>query len=120
MKKLILPLLSAALISSCLQANDVEPLSQSTIMQLSGTWVADNDDSSIRFYSDETVGINMPQHNPPIKLLSPYEAVKDNTLGIALGGFWSGPVLIDTSNITDNTITARFPEEEPFQLHKKP
>ncbi|MDQ6969493.1 MAG: hypothetical protein Q9M16_03165 [Mariprofundus sp.] len=120
MKKMILPLLSAALISSCLQATDVTPVSQNTIMQLSGSWLIDDGNGSIRFYSDETVKIDMPKHRPPIKLLSPYEAVKDNTLGIALGGFWSGPVLIDTSDITRNTITATFPEEEPIQLHKKP
>jgi len=118
MKKTILTLLSAALISSCMQANNVEPVSQSTILQLSGIWLNDNNDS-IRFYSDETVKINMPNHSPAIKLLSPYEAVKEDTLGIALGGFWSGPVLIDTSKITQGIITATFPEEETFLLHKK-
>ncbi len=119
MKKTILPLLSAILISSCMQASDVKPVSENTIMQLSGTWLTDNDKGSIRFYSDETVKINMPERTPPIKLLSPFEAVKDNTLGIALGGFWSGPILIDTSKVTQGLITATFPEEEAFLLHKK-
>jgi len=119
MKKLILPLLSAALISSCLPSNDVAPVSENTIMQLSGSWQIENGTGSIRFYNDETVKINMPNHNPPIKLLSPYEAVKENTLGIALGGFWTGPVLIDISDISHHNMTATFPEEKPFQLHKK-
>jgi len=118
MNKIIIPILSAALLSSCMQTSNVEPVSQSTILQLTGTWVTENK-GSIRFYSDETVKINMPNHTPPVKLLSPFEAVKDHTLGIALGGFWSGPILIDTSKLTEGQITATFPEEATLLLHKQ-
>jgi len=87
MKKIATPILLTAFLCSCMQSADVPPVSQSTIMQLTGTWLTENKHGNIRFYNDETAKLTLPKHNPPIKLISPYEAVKENTIGIALGGF---------------------------------
>jgi len=116
-KKLYISL-SLLLASGCTQTNDV-PVTAALNQQLSGIWTSSNSSTgNIRFYSDESAKITLPQRTPPIKLISPYSGIKENTIGIALGGFWSGPLLIDTSDIENNIINVRFPDEEPVLFHK--
>lgn len=110
-------LLSGLLISGCIQSTDT-PIDEAVNQQLSGLWVNSDNTGEIRFYSDETAKIKLPNNKPPVKLISPYSGIKENTIGIALGGFWSGPLLVNTSEIFNNTITVRFPDEEPVEFHK--
>ncbi len=110
-------LLSGLLISGCIQSTDT-PIDEAVNQQLSGLWVNSDNTGNIRFYRDETAKIELPNNKPPIKLISPYSGIKEHTIGIALGGFWSGPLLVNTSAIFNNSITVRFPDEEPVEFHK--
>ncbi len=117
MNKSAYMILSGLMISGCLQSTDT-PIDEAVNQQLSGLWVNSNNSGEIRFYRDETAKIVLPKNKPPVKLISPYSGIKEHTIGIALGGFWSGPLLVNTSEIFDNTITVRFPDEEPVEFHK--
>ena len=110
-------LLSGLLISGCIQSNDT-PIDEAVNQQLSGLWVNSSATGKIHFYTDETAKIELPNNKPPIKLISPYSGIKEHTIGIALGGFWSGPLLVNTTEIFNNSITVRFPDEEPVEFHK--
>ncbi|RLL52862.1 hypothetical protein D8Y20_06330 [Mariprofundus sp. EBB-1] len=110
-------ILSGLLISGCIQSNET-PIDEAVNQQLSGLWVNSDNTGKIRFYPDETAKIEFPNNKPSIKLISPYSGIKENTIGIALGGFWSGPLLINTSKIFNNSITVRFPDKEPVTFHK--
>ena len=90
------------------------------IEQLNGVWVGDEGKRRIRFYSDETARVTFPEHQPPLKFIAPYQIIKKKKVGITLGGFWSGPALVDITSLHEQTITVTFPDEEPVILHKRP
>jgi len=111
----IIPIFIIALLSSCTQMTDTST-PEAVVNQLTGTWASS--DGKVIFYSDETAKMVFPKHQPPIKLISTYETVKEYNIGINLGGFWSGPALIDTSKVEALQLTITFPEEEPIELRK--
>jgi len=117
MNKKIAIILATMLISACSQTYE-KSTPMSVLQQLPGLWTTSIGTGDIRFYEDETVKLTFPTRTPPLKLISQYQDVKENTIGIALGGFWSGPVLIDTSDINNNIISVRFPDEEPVTFHR--
>ena len=119
MKNIKAHLTIACLILVSCGMNPEQEVSPETIQMLSGTWVNHERTGSIYFYKDKTAKLLFPQHQPPIKLISPYQAVKEHKIGIALGGFWSGPLLIDTTDINTKTINVRFPDEEAITFHKE-
>jgi len=106
----IIPVL---LLSSCSSLEEQE-IPQSTIQQLTGIWQNNNQSGAFTFYEDETVKLTFPERHPPIKLISSYQIIKEQQIGIALGGFWSGPILIDTHELNAQKITVTFPDEEPI------
>jgi len=111
-------LVFSSLILAACNMNGKQELSSQSIQQLSGTWVNQNQTEEIIFYKDKTAKLDFPKHQPPIRLISPYQAVKAHKIGIALGGFWSGPALIDTTSLDQQSIDVRFPDEEPETFHK--
>ncbi|MDQ6954559.1 MAG: hypothetical protein Q9M20_03860 [Mariprofundaceae bacterium] len=104
-------------LSSCTQMTDTST-PEAVVNQLTGTWKSN--DGKVIFYSDETAKMVFPQHTPPIKLISAYETVRKNKIGINLGGFWSGPALVDTSKMSALQLTITFPEESAIELIKEP
>ena len=110
--------LSSLLFTGCIQSTDI-PIDEAVNQQLSGLGVNSDHTGKIHFYRDETAKIVLPNNKPPVKLISPYSGIKEHTIGIALGGFWSGPLLVNTSEIFNNSITVRFPDKEPVVFHKE-
>ena len=89
------------------------------IQQLTGTWISEDHKGKAIFYPDETAKLVFPEHRPPIKLISTYDTIKDKKLGISLGGFWSGPAMLDTSLLQqEKRLTLTFPDEAPITLLK--
>jgi hypothetical protein len=111
-------LIASFILASCSITTE-QDIPSKTIEQLSGSWANQEESSHIYFYKDKTAKLVFPKHQPPIKLISPYQAVKENKIGIALGGFWSGPVLIDITQLNNaQTITVRIPNEKAIIFHK--
>lgn len=112
-------ILLAAIVSlpACSQMTDTST-PQALVNQLTGTWVNENRDGKVIFYSDETAKMVFSKHQPPIKLISTYETIKDERIGINLGGFWSGPAFVNTSKLEEQSLTIAFPDESPITLFK--
>jgi len=112
--------LAAAILSSACSQISEQEITLEVSQQLMGTWASNAGDVQITFYDDQTAKLVYTKHQPPIKLISPYQATRNDKIGIALGGFWSGPVLIDTHDLlTQKSISARLPDEQAIQLHKQ-
>ena len=103
--------------TACSQMTDTDT-PQTIVNQLTGTWLTKNHDGKVIFYSDETAKIVFSKHQPAIKLISTYETIKDERIGINLGGFWSGPAFINTSKLQEKSLTIAFPDEKPITLFK--
>jgi len=96
-------------LTACMGSDN--PVSPDTLQQLTGTWVQKDGNAEIRFYADETIKLSLPDDQPPVRLLSTLEAMKDNTLAFGTGDRWNGPVHID--NDSDwQTIRLHFPDKE--------
>jgi len=120
LKKIYFITLAAAILGSACSQMSEQEIAPEVNQQLMGTWSSNTGDVQITFYDDQTAKLIYSQHQPPIKLISPYQATRNDKIGIALGGFWSGPVLIDTHDLlTQKSISARLPDEEAIQLHKQ-
>jgi len=103
--------------TACSQMADTET-PKTVINQLTGTWANASHDGKVIFYSDETAKMVFSKHQPPIKLISTYSTIKGERIGINLGGFWSGPAFINTSNLQQQQLTITFPDEKPITLFK--
>jgi len=104
-------------LSACSQME--EPETPATVVnQLTGTWANQTYESKVIFYSDKTAKMIFPKHQPPIKLISTYNTIKDERIGINLGGFWSGPAFVNTSKLQEESLTITFPDENPIILFK--
>jgi len=120
LKKIYFIALAAAILSGACSQMSEQEITPEVSQQLMGTWLSNTGDVQITFYDDQTAKLVYNQHQPPIKLISPYQATRNDKIGIALGGFWSGPVIIDTHDLlTQKTISARLPDEPVVQLHKQ-
>ena len=89
------------------------------IQQLNGTWYNQAQHAKLIFYPDETVKLVFPQHQPEIKMISSYQPLKKQKIGVALGGFWTGPMLINISALAQGSITATLPDEEPITFQQQ-
>ena len=114
-KRILLPVVIA--LHACSQISDTET-PQAVINQLTGTWINESRDGKIIFYSDKVAKMVFSKHQPPIKLISTYETIKNERIGINLGGFWSGPAFINTSDLQEQHLTITFPDEKPITLFK--
>jgi len=110
--------LSISMLASCSSLEEPD-ISADTVAQLTGVWQNASQSGSFHFYSDETVKLSFPKHQPPIKLISSYQIVKDKKIGIALGGFWSGPILIDITHLKENSMIVTFPDDEPVTFTRQ-
>ncbi len=95
-------------LTGCLQSDEQVPLS--TIEQLNGTWLQEQGPGKLVFYMDETVKLSLPQYKPGIKIVSGYEQMSDNAIGISIGDRWLGPVKF---YLEENRIRMAFPAENP-------
>ena len=77
-------------LSACMGADNPVPLT--TIEALTGTWQQVDGNASVRFYADESVKLTMPDEQPPLRVLSVIETIKDEQIGFSIGDRWSGPV----------------------------
>ncbi len=111
--KLCLLCIVALSFSACSAMEDT-PTPPSTIQQLTGTWYNQEQQAKLIFYPDETVKLLFPHHQPSIKMISSYQTLKKQKIGVALGGFWTGPMLINIQQLPQGTITATLPDESPI------
>ncbi|MDQ6973703.1 MAG: hypothetical protein Q9M10_02375 [Mariprofundaceae bacterium] len=89
-----------------------------TIEQLLGTWHNASNTASLHFYQDESVKLLFPKRQPPIKMISNYQMIKDQDIGIALGGFWTGPMVVNISHVQRGTINISFPDEDVVTFYR--
>jgi len=90
-----------------------------TIEQLTGIWSNPTHSASLHFYSDETVKLIFPKHEPPVKMISSYQSIKEQNIGIALGGFWTGPMMVNITELPQGKLTVSFPDEEAMPFLKQ-
>ena len=83
------------LVSGCMGGDD--PIDPERLTKLEGTWQQVDGTSSIRFYPDETIKLTMPDEQPPLRLLSTLEVIKDEQIGFGVGDRWHGPVHVELS-----------------------
>lgn len=77
-------------LTACMGADNPVPLD--TISQLEGAWEQNDGTARVQFYADETVKLNMPDEQPPVRLLSVLETIKDEKIGFGVNDRWHGPI----------------------------
>jgi len=77
-------------LAACMATDN--PVPADKIDQLKGVWQQNDGRATIRFYADETIKLSMPDENPPVRLLSQLEIIKDEKIGFGVGDRWNGPV----------------------------
>ncbi|MDQ6994017.1 MAG: hypothetical protein Q9M18_00295 [Mariprofundaceae bacterium] len=110
-------LLMICMMASC-TSMEAPQTPATTIEQLLGTWKNASQTASLHFYKDETVKLLFPKRQPPVKMISSYQMIKEQNIGVALGGVWTGPMIINISQIQQGILTASFPDEEPISFHR--
>jgi hypothetical protein len=115
MKRLIIPLTGLLLLLSGCIATD-NPIPPEKISQLNGLWQQDDGRASIHFYADETIKLSMPDEQPPIRLLSQLEIIKDEQIGFGVGDRWNGPVHVEIGK-DGQSLQLIFPAEPVRTLH---
>lgn len=106
--RLLLATALLIMLSSCMVTDN--PVPTSTLEQLNGMWKQIDGRASVHFYPDETVKLTMPDEQPPIRLLSQLEIVKDDKIGFGVGDRWHGPVYVVLDN-DGEALELRFPGE---------
>jgi hypothetical protein len=96
-------------LSACMGSDN--PVSPDTLQRLAGTWVQQNGNGKIQFYADETIKLSLPDDQPPVRLLSTLEAMKDNSLAFGTGDRWNGPVHIEPASDWQS-IHLHFPDKK--------
>jgi len=94
--------------TACMATDNPVPVQ--TIEQLNGLWQQQDGRASVHFYPDETVKLTMPDEQPPIRLLSQLEVVKDDKIGFGVGDRWHGPVYV-VLDASSQQLELRFPGE---------
>ncbi|MDQ6975437.1 MAG: hypothetical protein Q9M22_02605 [Mariprofundaceae bacterium] len=80
-------------LAGCLQSAQ-QFVPASLLQQLEGKWSQVSGTGKLTFYNDESVKISLPEHQPPIKLLTHLEAIKDGIV-LNLGERWERPALLE-------------------------
>jgi len=81
------------LLTACLDTDN--PVPADSISRLKGVWIQDDGHAAIHFYGDETIKLTMPDEQPPLRLLSSLEVIKDDQIGFGVGDRWNGPVYVE-------------------------
>ena len=118
MRRILWGLLALLALSGCMGADEPVPLS--TIERLTGDWVQTDGPATLRFYQDATVKFHMPQMQPPLKVLSELEVIKDDDIGFSIGDRWLGPVHIRFQRDADQLLLLFPPDDpkgEPTEMH---
>ncbi|MDQ6993572.1 MAG: hypothetical protein Q9M31_08850 [Mariprofundus sp.] len=77
-------------LSACMATDNPVPANQLTNLQ--GVWQQIDGTARVQFYADESVKLSMSDENPPLRLLSTLEVIKDEQIGFGVGDRWNGPV----------------------------
>jgi len=70
------------------------------LQSLQGKWMQVDGTAKLTFYDDESVKVIMPDHKPPLKLLTHLEAIKDDVV-LNLGDRWERPILLNYDDTAD-------------------
>lgn len=108
----LLPLLLVAWITGCSQVSD--PVPEQTLETLTGKWQQVNGAATVHFYDDETVKFIRPNQNPPFRVLTVLETMKDN-LAFSIGDRWTKPVRVVLAKDGQH-LTLILPEEPEQRL----
>ncbi len=99
------------LLAGC-SAMDDTTVDPHTMQRLVGSWQQVNGSGSLVFYADETVKVDIPDENPPLRLLSSVEKLKDHRIGISIGDRWTEPAYIMLS-ADGKSLQMQFPSSAP-------
>jgi len=105
-------------LAACMATDN--PVPADKITQLEGVWQQENGNATIHFYADETIKLSMPDEQPPIRLLSQLEVIKDDKIGFGVGDRWNGPVHTVISK-DGQSLQLIFPAEpvQTLNFHRK-
>jgi|UPI0003657692 hypothetical protein len=73
---------------------------EALLQSLQGKWVQVDGTAKLTFYDDETVKVIMPDHKPPLKLLTHLEVIKGDVV-LNLGDRWERPILLAYDDTED-------------------
>ncbi len=85
-------LLPILLLAACDQMSEIP---QQTRQAIKGDWKQADGPASLHFYTNATVMVRLPAHNPPLSFLSSYDLMKDGRISIETGDVWQGPIICD-------------------------
>lgn len=88
------------LLTGCLQATQ-QFVPELLLKQLEGKWTQLSGEGKLTFYDDESVKISLPDHKPPIKLLTHLEAINDGVV-LNLGERWERPAQLEYASELDD------------------
>ncbi len=97
------------LLSGCLQSAQ-QFVPESLLKQLEGKWHQVSGEGELTFYNDESVKISLPSRQPPIKLLTHLEAIRDGIV-LNLGERWERPAMLEYNPESD-TLKLGFVEDD--------
>jgi len=106
-------LLLLGFLSACNQGGTPVPTAmKSTLL---GYWDQVDGSGFMRFYEDDTVKIDLPGHTPPIRIISSYELLKREKIGIDSGEVWSGPLVITLAE-SKKALVLNIPGKEATEV----
>jgi len=98
------------LLSACTVMDD--PVDEQLLLRLQGTWQQVDGKASLTIYEDESLKLNMPDEQPPLRLLTSVENNKDHGIGFSVGDRWGGPVYIVLAE-DGESLKLNFPPSDP-------
>ncbi len=98
------------LLSACTVMDD--PVDEQLLLRLQGTWQQVDGKASLTIYEDESLKLNMPDEQPPLRLLTSVENNKDHGIGFSVGDRWGGPVYIVLA-ADGESLKLNFPPSDP-------
>jgi len=106
-------LLLLVFLSACTQGGD--PVPARIKNALVGYWYQLDGPGVMHFYEDNTVKIELPERHPPVRIISNYELLKGDRIGINTGEIWNGP-LICTLAASQKELVLDIPDPEQRSL----
>jgi len=108
--RLLPALLLVVVLSACMGMDD--PLDENVLQKMQGTWQQVDGRSRLVIYKDAGLKLEMPDEQPPLRLLSTVENNKDHGIGFSVGDRWGGPVYIILA-ADGNSLKLKFPADDP-------
>jgi hypothetical protein len=99
-------------LAACTQVSDPVPLQ--TIETLTGKWQQVDGTATLQFYEDETIKFVRPDENPPFRVLTLLENMKDG-VGFSIGDRWTKPVRVELAEDGQH-LTLVLPEKVEKRL----